>query len=298
MHFRFYQDAIGRFLKPDNIAGNPANPQSWNRYSYCGGNPVNFTDPTGHAFTPPGQHQGWINVPHSFGGNFFHPNGFMWNSTEAFIWALETHLGGYLPIDIAGPIASAFSGWGQGETTSWWDHVKSNMFVRQFGAFTVNPHFWQNEGNAEAGNGTGFNYTTCNGDPNCLEERQAEIDTVKGVLASRMYILFPQKMWMSFNILFQVTYFDGLIPGKRPGSWALAAIGCDAFGQWGAARISALAFSPDTTMTNVYGYTAPNVSSRLAWLILGEFGHLWFNQVEPEAVIHRNTGYWFDRLWW
>jgi RHS repeat-associated protein len=49
MHFRFYQDAIGRFLRPDNIAGNPANPQSWNRYSYCLGNPTSFTDPTGHV---------------------------------------------------------------------------------------------------------------------------------------------------------------------------------------------------------------------------------------------------------
>jgi hypothetical protein len=39
---------MGRFLKPDNIIPNPANPQSWNLYSYVNGNPVNFNDPSGH----------------------------------------------------------------------------------------------------------------------------------------------------------------------------------------------------------------------------------------------------------
>jgi len=49
MHFRFYASSMGRFLKPDNIIGNMANPQSWNLYSYVNGNPVNLNDPTGHA---------------------------------------------------------------------------------------------------------------------------------------------------------------------------------------------------------------------------------------------------------
>jgi len=48
MHFRYFGSTMGRFCKPDNIAGNLANPQSWNRYSYVVGNPVNFNDPTGH----------------------------------------------------------------------------------------------------------------------------------------------------------------------------------------------------------------------------------------------------------
>jgi RHS repeat-associated protein len=48
MHFRFYGSNMGRFMKPDNISGNMANPQSWNLYSYVHGNPVNFNDPTGH----------------------------------------------------------------------------------------------------------------------------------------------------------------------------------------------------------------------------------------------------------
>jgi RHS repeat-associated protein len=48
MHFRYYGSIMGRFMKPDNIMGNLANPQSWNLYSYVHGNPVNFNDPTGH----------------------------------------------------------------------------------------------------------------------------------------------------------------------------------------------------------------------------------------------------------
>ncbi len=48
MHYRFYGSNTGRFMKPDNIGGNMANPQSWNLYAYVHGNPVNFNDPTGH----------------------------------------------------------------------------------------------------------------------------------------------------------------------------------------------------------------------------------------------------------
>ena len=36
-----------RFLSPDIIIGNPNNPQSWNRYSYCLNNPVKYVDPDG-----------------------------------------------------------------------------------------------------------------------------------------------------------------------------------------------------------------------------------------------------------
>ncbi len=48
MHYRFYASTTGRFMKPDNVNGNPMNPQSWNLYSYVHGNPVNLNDPTGH----------------------------------------------------------------------------------------------------------------------------------------------------------------------------------------------------------------------------------------------------------
>jgi RHS repeat-associated protein len=48
MHFRSFESAMGRFMRPDNINGTAMNPQSWNLYSYVHGNPVTFNDPTGH----------------------------------------------------------------------------------------------------------------------------------------------------------------------------------------------------------------------------------------------------------
>jgi RHS repeat-associated protein len=47
MHARFYNPTVGRFLSPDPLRGNPAQPLSWNLYSYALGNPVNLTDPRG-----------------------------------------------------------------------------------------------------------------------------------------------------------------------------------------------------------------------------------------------------------
>lgn len=45
---RFYSPALGRFLQPDTIIPNPANPQSLNRFGYVGNNSIVFNDPTGH----------------------------------------------------------------------------------------------------------------------------------------------------------------------------------------------------------------------------------------------------------
>jgi len=35
-------------LQPDSIIPNPANPQSWNRYSYVENDPINYSDTSGH----------------------------------------------------------------------------------------------------------------------------------------------------------------------------------------------------------------------------------------------------------
>lgn len=48
---RFYDPMIGRFISPDTIIPDPADPQAWNRYSYVGNDPVNYIDPTGHQKT-------------------------------------------------------------------------------------------------------------------------------------------------------------------------------------------------------------------------------------------------------
>ena len=49
MGARWYDPQLGRWTNPDTIIPDPANPQSLNRYSYVFGNPVKFSDPTGHC---------------------------------------------------------------------------------------------------------------------------------------------------------------------------------------------------------------------------------------------------------
>ncbi len=48
MNARFYDAKSGRFLSQDSYSGNAYDPWTQHLYSYCGNNPTNFTDPTGH----------------------------------------------------------------------------------------------------------------------------------------------------------------------------------------------------------------------------------------------------------
>jgi RHS repeat-associated protein len=52
---RYYSSQWGRFLSPDPSGASitPGNPQSWNRYTYAGGDPANGTDPSGLYGLPP-----------------------------------------------------------------------------------------------------------------------------------------------------------------------------------------------------------------------------------------------------
>jgi len=45
---RYYDPILGRFISPDPIVPDPANPQMLNRYAYVGNNPINYTDPSGY----------------------------------------------------------------------------------------------------------------------------------------------------------------------------------------------------------------------------------------------------------
>ncbi len=48
MNARFYDAKSGRFLSQDSYSGNAYDPWTQHLYSYCGNNPTNFVDPTGH----------------------------------------------------------------------------------------------------------------------------------------------------------------------------------------------------------------------------------------------------------
>ena len=48
MNSRFYQPSTGRFLSQDAYSGNAYDPWTQHLYVYCGNNPINFIDPTGH----------------------------------------------------------------------------------------------------------------------------------------------------------------------------------------------------------------------------------------------------------
>jgi len=48
MGARFYDPALGCWLSADTLVPDPSNPQSFNRFSYVLGNPLKYTDPTGH----------------------------------------------------------------------------------------------------------------------------------------------------------------------------------------------------------------------------------------------------------
>jgi RHS repeat-associated protein len=47
---RYYDPDLGRFLSPDTVQQDPADPQALNRYSYVRNNPLVFADPSGHLF--------------------------------------------------------------------------------------------------------------------------------------------------------------------------------------------------------------------------------------------------------
>jgi RHS repeat-associated protein len=49
MKARWYSAEIGRFIQPDAIIPDPADPQSFNRFSYVNNRPLTYRDPSGHA---------------------------------------------------------------------------------------------------------------------------------------------------------------------------------------------------------------------------------------------------------
>jgi hypothetical protein len=52
MGARLYDARLGRWISADTIIPDPANPQSFNRFSYVLNNPLRYIDPTGHVPEP------------------------------------------------------------------------------------------------------------------------------------------------------------------------------------------------------------------------------------------------------
>jgi RHS repeat-associated protein len=52
VHARYYHVGLGRWTAADTIVPQPGNPQSLNRYSYCGNSPVKYADPDGRSAWP------------------------------------------------------------------------------------------------------------------------------------------------------------------------------------------------------------------------------------------------------
>ena len=48
MNARYYDPQTGRFISQDSYRGDGE--VFWHLYAYCNGDPVNFVDPTGHAW--------------------------------------------------------------------------------------------------------------------------------------------------------------------------------------------------------------------------------------------------------
>ena len=47
---RYYDSRTGTFCSADPLAGDPSDPQSWNRYPYGRNNPITITDPSGQSW--------------------------------------------------------------------------------------------------------------------------------------------------------------------------------------------------------------------------------------------------------
>jgi RHS repeat-associated protein len=62
---RYYNSRLARFMSPDPLGGDSADPQSLNRYAYVGNAPTNYADPSGMLRYPCRNRDGWCD----FDGN-------------------------------------------------------------------------------------------------------------------------------------------------------------------------------------------------------------------------------------
>ncbi len=78
MNARIYDPQLGRFLSADSIVQNAGDLQSYNRYSYCGNNPLCRIDPSGHS---------WLSSAFKGVGDFFSK---YWKPIVAIVLSIVT----------------------------------------------------------------------------------------------------------------------------------------------------------------------------------------------------------------
>ena len=70
---RYYDPVVGRFLNADSVMGVNGDMATYNLFAYCGNNPVNRSDPTGHSWwddLKEGWNDFWGDVGDWFGNTF------------------------------------------------------------------------------------------------------------------------------------------------------------------------------------------------------------------------------------
>ncbi|MCL4872327.1 MAG: hypothetical protein KJ063_25480, partial [Anaerolineae bacterium] len=88
---RFYVPGIGRFASADTIVPDPVNPQQLNRYAYVLGNPILFTDSTGHC-ADNGDEACWSYLESQFCSGGLCDQGHWWRwiiAGGSSVWTLE-----------------------------------------------------------------------------------------------------------------------------------------------------------------------------------------------------------------
>lgn len=111
---RQYSNGTGRFTRPDPIGGSIANPQSFNRFAYTIGDPINLVDPFGLLFAAPGgcaaQYSSCGDVTVCVGtiGCFSVPVGFDGGGHADFLWDQLSNVTQSRLLDLGIPLPKGF----------------------------------------------------------------------------------------------------------------------------------------------------------------------------------------------
>jgi RHS repeat-associated protein len=278
MHFRYYSSTMGRFLKPDNIIPNAANPQGWNLYSYVNGNPVNFNDPSGHDLRGKqgkmGMHQALMGVPNvDISG--------MLTAVEIYEW-----FSGNILYDNVPTAAEYFRNQSIASTP------------RPSNGFQFSSPYGYTAGVLDQ---TVIILEPAKAEPcsneACIEEREMFVQTIKWELSLNFQFYYPD-IYPRF-LAFEIHYENSVLsPSNRvAGGW----INCETFTN---AKVGALSFdlsapSPWIAYSEIkFFYTNfQNIHDEVAHTILHEFAHYYLrtpcNAEMPAINLSRE---WFLRF--